>query len=139
MGASAAVQLYQRVPGGRSKRVMSPDEAVPPMAPVGLPPVAVTIEEGVATVLLEAHTRELSEEAKAALLAAERVRIFIDARTGAKFSRPVSGPVKATDYPPDTLALLVQHADLICALVVDCPEDARPDEIEKIFAAFDSE
>ena len=110
----------------------------PPPAPEVLPAIAVSIADGLATVILEPHTAEMSEEVKTSLLGADRVRVFIDARTGAKFSRPVFGAVKATDCPPDTLAFLVQHADLICALVVDCPEDARPDEIEKIFAAFDT-
>jgi hypothetical protein len=109
----------------------------PPPAPELLPAVAVSIADGIATVILEPHTAEMSEEVKTSLLNAERVRVFIDARTGAKFSRPAFGPVKATDYPADTLAFLVHHADLICALVVDC-EDAGPDEIEKIFAAFDT-
>ena len=111
----------------------------PPLAPALLPAIAVSIADGIATVILEPHTAEMSEEAKAALLAADRVRVFIDARTNAHLSRLAFGPVKATDYPADTLAFLVHHADLICAKVVDCPDNAPPDEIEKIFAAFDSE
>jgi hypothetical protein len=102
-------------------------------------PVAVSIADGIATVILEPHAAEISEETRSALLAAERVRIFIDSRSNAKFSKPVSRPVDAADYPPDTLRFLVHHADLICAMAVTCPEDASPDEIEKMFAAFDSE
>jgi hypothetical protein len=93
----------------------------PPLAPALLPAIAVSIADGIATVILEPHTAEMSEEVKTSLLNAERVRVFIDARTGAKLSRPVFGAVKATDCPPETLAFLVQHADLICALVVDLP------------------
>jgi hypothetical protein len=111
----------------------------PPAAPVPLPAIAVSIADGLATVILEPHTAEMSEEVKTSLLNADRVRIFIDARNNAHLSRPACGPVKAADYPADTLAFLVHHADLICAGVVDCPDDASPDEIEKILAAFDSE
>jgi hypothetical protein len=89
-------------------------------------------------VILEPFTAEMKSETKTSLLDAKHVRIFIDSRTNTKFRRPVSGPVKATDYPSDTLAFLVRHADLICAMAVDCPEDASPAEIEKIFAAFDT-
>jgi hypothetical protein len=108
-------------------------------APESLPAIAVSIDDGIATVILEPHTAELGKQAKAALLAAERVRIFIDARTNANLPRPGSGPVKATDYPPHTLAFLVSHADLICAMTVDSPEGASPDKIEKMFAAFDGD
>jgi hypothetical protein len=109
----------------------------PPPAPTLLPPVAVTIEDGVATITLEPHTAELTSDVKVAVLGAERVRVFIDARTNANLSRPVCAPIKITDYAPDTLSFLVQHADLICAAIVDCRKDATPCEIEKIMSQFD--
>jgi hypothetical protein len=110
----------------------------PSDVPESRPAVAVSIADGIATVILEPHTAEMSDEVNQSLLDAARVRIFIDARVQAKLSRPPLVPAKATDYPADTLAFLVRNADLICAMVVDCREDEPPDEIEKIFAAFDT-
>ena len=89
--------------------------------------------------ILEPHAAEISEETKSALLAAERVRIFIDSRSNAKLSKSISGPIYVDDYPPETLKFLVHHADLICAMAVTCPEDATPDDVEDMFAAFDGE
>jgi hypothetical protein len=102
------------------------------------PAVAVSIEDGVATVLLEPFTAEMTAETKGALLAADRVRVFIDASIATN-TRPGFGPVKSTDYPADTLGFLISNANLICGMVSDCGPGASLAEIEKMFARFDSE
>jgi hypothetical protein len=106
-----------------------------PQAP--LPANAVSIAEDLAVVVLEPHTRELTEAEKAAILAAQRIRVFIDGRATANLSRPASAPPHISDYPADTLRFCVQHATLICVGVVDCRNESSADEIESLLRQFD--
>ena len=63
--------------------------------------------------------------------------MFIDARSNAAFSKPLTSPVKIADYPQATLAFLIGNADLICALVDDCRKPAHGNSIEEANAVFD--
>ena len=106
-----------------------------PQAP--LPPNAVSIADELAVVVLEPHTLELTEAEKTAILAAKRIRGFIDGRATANLSRPVSAPTQISDYPADTLRFCLQHASLVCVGVVDCREDSTAGEIESLLRQFD--
>jgi hypothetical protein len=89
------------------------------------PAVAVSFDEGVATITLEPHTTELSEETKAAIVAVDMQRIFIDARGW-----------KPGDYPQNTLAFLLSNATLVCTM--DCSKPCAQAEIEVAHALFDA-
>lgn len=102
-----------------------------------LPAVAVSIENGCATVLFEPF-KEMPAETRGALLACDCVRVFIDASTATN-TRPGLPPIRLADYHADTLGFLIEHATLICGVVFDCGPDASPAEIEKRFASFDTE
>jgi hypothetical protein len=101
------------------------------------PANALSITENMAVVVLEPFTRDLTEAEKLAILAAERVRVFVDSRIDANLSRPVSAPIKMTDYPTNTLRFFVDHADHICIGVVDHSRKSCPNEIEALLAQFD--
>jgi hypothetical protein len=102
-----------------------------------LPANALSIADNVAVLVLEPFTRELTEAEKVNILAAERVRVFVDSRVAAKLSRPVLAPIQLSDYPADTLKFCVDHADYIGVGVIDCSEASPPDEIEALLAQFD--
>jgi hypothetical protein len=76
-----------------------------------LPAVAVSFADDLATITLEPHTAELSEETKAAVCAASRTRVFLDARG-----------LKPADYPEDTLAFLLSNAALVCVMAIEPPQ-----------------
>jgi hypothetical protein len=103
------------------------------------PANALSITENMAVLVLEPFTRGLTEAEKVAILAAERVRVFVDSRVDANLSRPVSAPIKINDYPSDTLRFFVDHADHICVGVVDHSRKSCPNEIEALLAQFDGE
>jgi hypothetical protein len=84
-----------------------------------LPAVAVSIADSLAMVTLEPHTAELSEDIKAAIVAADRQRVFIDARY-----------LKPADYPQEALAFLFSNATLVCARALDCGKPGAEDDIE---------
>jgi hypothetical protein len=107
------------------------------LARSNLPANAVSIADGLAAIILEPHTRELTEAEKAAVIRAERVRVFIDARADAPLSRPLLGPVKIADYPPKSLLFCIQNADLICVGVVAGRTESSSDEIESLLSQFD--
>jgi hypothetical protein len=102
------------------------------------PANALSITDNVAVLVLEPFTRELTEAEKADILAAERVRVFVDSRVDANLSRPVSAPIKLTDYPADTMKFCVDNADYVGVGVLDCSKASLPEEIESIMAQFDS-
>jgi hypothetical protein len=116
-------------PGVQSER------APVPHAP--LPATVVSIADDLAAVILEPHARELTEAEKTAILAANRVQVFLDARATANLSRPLSAPFQLSDYPADTLRFCVDHATLICVGICDCRNDASADEIELLLRQFD--
>ena len=89
-----------------------------------LPAVAVSVADNVAAITLEPHSAELSEETRASIVAAERQRIFIDARG-----------LRPGDYPEDTLAFLFSNATLVCVMALD---SSNPDvDVEAAHAIFD--
>jgi hypothetical protein len=92
-----------------------------------LPAVAVSITDDLATVTLEPHTAELSDETKAAIVAANRTRVFLDART-----------LKPADYPQDTLAFLFSNATLVCVMALDCSKPDTEADVEAAHAIFDT-
>jgi hypothetical protein len=87
--------------------------------------VAVSFDEGIAIVTLEPHTTELSEETKAAIVAVDMQRIFIDARGW-----------KPGDYPKNTLAFLLNKATLVCTM--DCSKLDAEADITAAHAVFDA-
>jgi len=102
------------------------------------PAIAVSIADGVASVTLEPDTAELSADMKAAILAAGRVRVFIDARGDAP-SNAMARPVRAADYPSETLALLIRRATLVGVMVPDCTKPDTAADIEAGLKTFDQE
>ncbi len=113
------------------------EETSPHLVPNALPANHLSIENGVAVLVVEPFTRELTEAEKASILGAKRARIFIDQRVEARLSRPLVSPIKIEDYPPDALRFCIQHATLICVGVVDCRKKSTVDEIEALLAKFD--
>jgi hypothetical protein len=109
----------------------------PPLVPSTLPANALSIENGVAALIIEPFTRELTEAERAAILEAKRVRIFIDHRADANLSRPVGASIKIEDYPADTLRFCIQHATRICMAAVDPRKKSTADEIEALLSKFD--
>ena len=115
--------------------IKSPSSVVP----VPLPAPAVSIADGVATITLEPHTAELNADTTAAIVAADRVRVFIDARSDAPFSKATAGGmVKTADYPQETLAFLISHATLVCVMVLDCSKPDAARDVEATQAIFDT-
>jgi hypothetical protein len=106
--------------------------------PARLPAPAASIADGIATVTLEPHTAELREDTKAAIMAADRVRVFIDARSDAPFSKAMATPVTTADYPQETLAFLISHATLVCVMVLDCSKPDAAGDVEATQAIFDT-
>jgi hypothetical protein len=106
-----------------------------PHAP--LPAIALSIDEGIATITFQPHVRELTGAEKKAILAANRIRVFIDARVAGNLSGPLPEPIKLSDYPADTLRFCVQHATLVCVGVVDCRKEHSAEEIESLLRQFD--
>jgi hypothetical protein len=102
-----------------------------------LPASAVSIADNLAVVVLEPHARDLTKAEKTAILAAKRIRVFIDGRATANLSRPLSAPIQLSHYPADTLRFCVEHATLICVGVVDCRKESSADEIESLLRQFD--
>jgi hypothetical protein len=110
-------------------RVLAPFAKVWPRcgAKGPLSAIAVSIDDRVATVTLEPGTAEFSEETKAAIVAADMQRVFIDARG-----------LKPADYPEDSLAFLFREATLVCAMGLDCSKPGAEDDIEATHAIFDA-
>ncbi|OSI69928.1 hypothetical protein [Bradyrhizobium canariense] len=106
-----------------------------PHAP--LPAIALSIAEGIATITLEPHVRELTASEKKAVLAANRIRVFIDGRVAGNLSRKPPAPIKLSDYPADTLRFCFQHATLVCVGVVDCRKEQSADDVESLLRRFD--
>ena len=92
-----------------------------------LPAIAVSFDEGVATIVLERNTAELSEETKAAIVAADMQRVFIDACG-----------FKPVDYPQEALAFLFRSATLVCAMALDCSDTGPKDDIAAAHTIFDA-
>lgn len=92
------------------------------------PAIAVSIADSVAAVTIEPHTAELSEETKAAIVAANRQRVFIDARG-----------LEPGAYPQEALAFLFSNATLVCARALDCRKSGAEDDIEASHAIFDEQ
>lgn len=92
-----------------------------------LPAIAVSIVDNVATVTIEPRTAEFSDETKAAIVAADMQRVFIDARG-----------LKPADYPQESLALLFREATLVCAMGLDCSKPGAEDDIAATHAIFDA-
>ncbi|WP_271612663.1 hypothetical protein [Bradyrhizobium sp. CCBAU 21362] len=90
-------------------------------------PIAVSIADSVAAVTIEPRTAELSEETKAAIVAADMQRVFVDARG-----------LKPVDYPQESLAFLFSNATLICASALDCRKSSAEDDIDATHAIFDA-
>lgn len=95
---------------------------------VPLPAIAVSVADNVAMVTIEPHTAELSEETKAAIVAANRQRVFIDARG-----------LEPGAYPQEALAFLFSNATLVCARALDCRKSGAEDDIEASHAIFDEQ
>jgi hypothetical protein len=74
----------------------------------------------VANIVLEANNAELSERAKGALLAADSVRVHINALDAT-----------ADEFAPATLAFLLRNADRIYG-IVDCCREVQPGYWEKL-------
>ncbi|KJC37502.1 hypothetical protein UB31_35385 [Bradyrhizobium sp. LTSP849] len=110
---------------------------VSPVPHVPLPAIALSIDEGIAMITLEPHVRELTAAEKKAILAANRIRVFIDARVAGNLSGPLPDPIKLSDYPADTLRFCVQHTTLVCVGVVDCRKEHSAEEIESLLRQFD--
>ncbi|MBN8991619.1 MAG: hypothetical protein J0H42_25555 [Rhizobiales bacterium] len=102
------------------------------------PANALSIDEGVAALVVEPFTRELTEAEKAAIRGAKRVRIFVDNRVAANLSRTVKAPIKIVDYPPDTLRWCVSIATSILVGVFDCRKPSREDDVEALLRKFDT-
>jgi len=92
-----------------------------------LPAIAVSIDDRVATVTLEPGTAEFSEETKAAIVAADMQRVFVDARG-----------MKPADYPQEALAFLFREATLVCTMALDCSKPGAEDDIEATHKIFDT-
>jgi hypothetical protein len=108
-----------------------------PSAQERLPRNAVSIADGVAAVTISPFTRELNEAEKAAILAANRQRVFVRAWSDADQSRP-GLPVQFSDYPPDTMRWCVDHASLICFGALE-RESRSNEDIETLLSQFDTD
>jgi hypothetical protein len=108
----------------------------PPPAPTLLPPVAVSIADGVAAVTISPFTRDLTDAERAAILAADRQRIFIRAWGDAK---PTASPahIKFSDYPSDTIKWCIDHASLICVGVLNECQNPSETDVEALLSHFD--
>ena len=107
----------------------------PRRAPDTLPANPVSIADGLAAVTISPFTRDLTKAEKAAILAADRQRIYVCACGDAEPSRP-GAPVKLSDYPVATLKWCVQHASLICYGLIEARHPSEKD-IEALLSLFD--
>jgi hypothetical protein len=110
----------------------------PRLVATTLPANALSIDAGVAALVVEPFTRELIEAEKTAILGASRVRIFVDNRVGANLSRTVKAPIKFEDYPPATLRWCVSIATSILVGVFDCRKPSREEDVEALLQKFDT-
>src|ERR1700736_3456044 len=97
----------------------------PGWVPNTLPANALSFDAGVAALILEPFTRELTEAEKTAIRGANRFRIFVDNRVAANLSRTVKAPIKVEDYPPATLRWCVSIATSVLVGVFDCRKPSR--------------
>jgi hypothetical protein len=103
--------------------------------PRPLPANPVSIADGLAAVTISPFTRDLTKAEKAAILAADRQRIYVCACGDADPSR-AGAPVKLSDYPRATLKWCVQHASLICYGLIECRHPSEKD-VEALLSKFD--
>jgi hypothetical protein len=103
-----------------------------------LPANALSIDSGVAALIIEPCTRELTDAEKLAIRGAKRVRIFIDNRVEASLSRPVTEPIKIEHYPPATLRWCVALATSVLIGVFDCRKPSRAEDVEALLKKFDT-
>jgi hypothetical protein len=99
-----------------------------------LPANAWSIDSGVAALVVEPWTRDLTQAEKRAICGAKRVRIFIDHRP----SRPVPEPLKFEHYPIATLRWCVALATSVRPGVFDCRKPSRAEDIEALLQKFDT-
>jgi hypothetical protein len=110
----------------------------PHLVSEALPANALSIDSGVAVLVIEPFTRELTDAEKHAIQGEKRVRIFIDNRVDASLSRPVADPIKIEHYPPATLRWCVALATSILVGVFDCRRPSRAEEVEALLRKFDT-
>lgn len=103
-----------------------------------LPANPLSIEAGVANLIFEPFTRELTDAEKIAIRGAKRVRIFIDNRVAANLSRPVSAPIAIEDYPKDTLRWCISISSSILVGVFDCRLPNSAEDVEALLSKFDT-
>jgi hypothetical protein len=106
--------------------------------PNTLPANAWSIDSGVAALIIEPWTRDLSHAEKRAICGAKRVRIFVDNRAEASLSRPVPEPIKFEHYPLGTLRWCVALATSILPSVFDCRKSTRSEDLEALLQKFDT-
>jgi hypothetical protein len=98
-----------------------------------LPANAWSIDSGVAALIVEPWTRDLSSAERREICGAKRVRIFIDNRP----SRPALEPLKFEHYPIATLRWCVALATSILPGVFDFRKPSRTEDIEALLRKFD--
>jgi hypothetical protein len=108
------------------------------LVPNILPANALSIDAGVAALIIEPFTRELTEAEKVAIRGANRVRIFVDNRVAANLSRTVKAPIKIEDYPPATLRWCISIASSILVGVFDRRTPSREGDVEALLRKFDT-
>jgi hypothetical protein len=106
------------------------------LVPDTRPAIAWSLDSGIAALILEPWTRDLADAEKRAILAAKRVRIFIDNR--AHPSRSVGERVNVEQYPLATLRWSVDLATSILPGVFDCRKASRSEELEALLQKFDT-
>jgi hypothetical protein len=95
-------------------------------------PVVSTDSDGSAAIALLPRMPEFSDDIKATLLGASCVRAYID--RAASDTRPAL----PRDYPQQSLAFILNHADVLEVRSADLNQEAPPDEVGLIEAAFNA-
>jgi hypothetical protein len=108
----------------------------PTLAPETPLAVAWSLDSGVAALIIEPWTEDLADAEKSAILAAKRVRIFIDNR--AHPSRSVAKRVNVDHYPLPTLRWCVSLATSMLPSLFDCRKSSRSEELEVLLQKFDT-
>jgi hypothetical protein len=93
-----------------------------------LPANAVSIADGLAAVTISPFTRDLTKTERAAILAADRQRIFIRARD--------ANTPPFSSYPTETLRWCVQHANLLCLGTLE-EGNTSEEDVEALLSQFD--
>jgi hypothetical protein len=109
----------------------------PTVAQKPLLPNAVSIADGLAAVTLSSFTRDLTKAEKAAILAADRQRVFILACGDAKPTASAPIKIKLSDYPSDTIEWCIDHASLICIGILDQCQNPSETDVEALLSHFD--